>query len=226
MMRRILLPCLALASLTIAAPLSAATLAGSVRFVDRGGKSAQARVDARHTVIYFEPRTAGKVTAGSAEMVTRGKEFVPTVLPVTRGTTVKFPNYDPILHNVFSVSGENRFDLGLYSKGQGKPYTFKSSGVARIFCNVHHAMVGYVLVLDTSHFTTAAASGDFVLSNLPEGPGKLTVWHPQIEPLTVDIRPGAPLPPLDVTVTKERVPAHLNKLGKEYSRDRRDRYDR
>lgn len=233
MIRRIGFPLL-MAGLA-ACPLQAraAQVTGTVSFVDRDGKNASAKIDPRHTVVYFEPAnppgkapSPAKVTAGTAEMVTRGKEFVPTVLPVTRGTTVRFPNFDPILHNVFSVSGSNRFDLGLYSKGAGKPYVFKNPGVARIFCNVHHAMVGYVLVLDTVYFTTASASGAFSLPALPEVVGKLTVWHPQIDPLIVEVRPGAPLPQLRVTVTKERVPSHLNKSGKEYSRDRRDRYDR
>lgn len=207
--------------------VDAAQLSGTVSFIGKDGKPVGSAVDARHTVVYFTPAVpVSRLVPGTAEMVTRGKEFVPLVLPVTRGSTVKFPNFDPILHNVFSVSGQNRFDLGLYSKGPGKPWTFKTAGVARVFCNVHHAMVGYVLVLDTPFFTTVSAAGAFSLAGLPEGDGKLTVWHPQTEPLTLDRRAGTPLPPLKLTVVRERVPAHLNKSGKEYSRDRRDRYDR
>ena len=46
----------------------------------------------------------------------KGKEFRPRVVAVAAGGTVDFPNEDPIFHNVFSVSGENRFDLDLYKK--------------------------------------------------------------------------------------------------------------
>ena len=36
---------------------------------------------------------------------TEDKEFRPRVLAIPRGSKVRFPNSDPILHNVFSVSG-------------------------------------------------------------------------------------------------------------------------
>ena len=46
----------------------------------------------------------------------KGKEFTPHVVVVPVGGTVEFPNEDPIFHNAFSVSGENRFDLDLYKR--------------------------------------------------------------------------------------------------------------
>lgn len=70
---------------------------------------------------------------------------------VPAGSTVRFPNQDSILHNVFSVSRANRFDLGLYRRGEGKSATFRQPGVVRVFCNVHHSMVAYVVVVETPH---------------------------------------------------------------------------
>ena len=49
-------------------------------------------------------------------MAMKGKAFRPRVAAVSAGGTVDFPNEDPIFHNVFSVSGENRFDLDLYKR--------------------------------------------------------------------------------------------------------------
>lgn len=217
---------LALAALA-ASSASAATLAGQVALVGKDGKAITEGADLRHLVVSFQPASprAVKVREQPYEMGTRGKEFTPAVLAVPRGATVRFPNYDPILHNVFSVSGENRFDLGLYSKGAGKPYTFKTAGVARVFCNVHPMMVGYVVVLDTDLFAMADAQGRFSLT-VPDGGGSLTLWHPQTEPLVVQLKPGSPLPAkLTLTVVRERVPSHQNKHGKPYARDRRDQYD-
>ncbi|MGH9363349.1 MAG: cupredoxin domain-containing protein, partial [Thermoanaerobaculia bacterium] len=130
---------------------------------------------------------------------------------------------DPILHNVFSVSPDHAFDLGLYQKGPGKERRFDRPGVVRVFCNVHHAMVGYVVVLDTPFRVHPDALGNFTLAGLPAGPGKLTVWHEQIEPWTIDVTvPHRGMIAARLEVTRPRLPAHLNKLGKPYAT--RDRY--
>ncbi len=111
----------------------------------------------RQAVVYYEPVVARSRSAPPAEpfvMATRQKEFVPRMLAVPRGSRVRFPNEDPILHNVFSVSPDNGFDLGLYRKGPGKERTFDKPGLVRVFCNVHHGMVAYLLVLDTPFYAS------------------------------------------------------------------------
>lgn len=228
MPRRRIFAVVAALSWAIVANAAAATLSGRVLLVGKDGKPATGQAEARHAVVFFEPQAApaARLSPVTIEMVTRGKEFVPMVLTVPRGSTVKFPNLDPILHNVFSVSTPNNFDLGLYSKGPGKAWTFNAAGIVRVFCNVHHAMVGYIVVLSTPFSALAGADGGFSLANLPAGPGRLTVWHPQAEPLSLEIDPGkAERTEATLTITKERVPVHANKAGKAYSRTRRDRYD-
>lgn len=216
---------LVLAALALLPPAAAAAeLRGRVQLVGKGGKPAQGS-DLRQAVVSFRPAAAPAAAPAPAplEMVTRKKEFVPRVLAVTAGSRVRFPNQDPILHNVFSVTPEQAFDLGLYPRGAGKEQRFAEPGVVRVFCNVHHAMVGYVVVLDTPFRVHPDALGNFALSGLPAGPGRLTVWHEQVEPWTVEVdlpHPGAIAARLEVT--RPRLPAHLNKLGKPYGG--RDRY--
>jgi plastocyanin len=48
--------------------------------------------------------------AKSPEMDQKGMRFIPHVLPIVTGTTVKFLNSDPFAHNVFSPDG--RYNLG------------------------------------------------------------------------------------------------------------------
>ena len=148
------------------------------------------------------------------------------MLAVPKGSTIRFPNEDPILHNVFSVSGENRFDLGLYRKGdEGKEHTFEAPGVTQIFCNVHHDMAAYVMVLDTPFFTSPERDGDFVLADLPAGRGTLHVWHERTELHTSEIElPLAGPLEIELIITRERVPKHRNKFGKPYPRRPRERY--
>lgn len=213
--------------LLAAGAVEASQLSGRIELVQREGGGPVREADPSLAVISFQPSTPPAVRPASrpVEMVTRGKAFVPHVLVITRGTTVRFPNTDPILHNVFSVSSGNRFDLGFYPQGPGKSWTFQQPGVVRVFCNVHHSMVGYILVLATRHFTSPDPRGAFTLSDLPQGEGTLTVWHPRTEAWSRRLSPGQAAPlVVQLPVTRERVPPHLNKFGRSYKRGRRDRY--
>jgi plastocyanin len=214
-------------------------LRGTVQLVARGGKGPAAESDVSQAVVYFEP--AGGAPPRRAEvpfeMVTRQKQFLPRVLVVPRGARVRFPNQDPILHNVFSVSPGNFFDLGLYNQGPGKEQKLDQPGLVRVFCNVHHSMVAYILVLDTPYYTQPGPDGRFSLSGLPKGPGRLTVWHEQTEPWTASLtlpqaqaaspasQTAPPLITARVEVVRPRIPPHLNKTGQSYFRSGRDRYD-
>ncbi len=182
--------------------------------------------EAQTAQVYFTPRAAIELEAPSEpfEIVTVRKEFVPRSLSVPVGSTVRFPNQDVILHNVFSVSGMNRFDLGLYRRGDGKTATFERPGVVRVFCNVHHSMVAYVLVVDTPFSTSPDFNGQFSLEGLPDGPGTLHVWHERSRPYSRELTLPLSEPfEVKLEVSKPRVPRHTNKFGKPYARKRRGR---
>ena len=216
MRRRALLPALLLALAAPAMP-QGAELRGTVQLVQDGRKVA----GANEAVVYFTPaKPPRRAAAPVFDMVTQRKEFRPRTLVVPVGARVRFPNQDPILHNVFSVSGGNAFDLGLLAKGPGKEATFTEPGLVRVFCNVHQSMTAYVLVLDTPHSASPDASGAFRLAGLPPGPGTLSVWHERGEVVSrqVDV-PASGAVALTLPVSKPRVPRHLNKFGKPYRTD-------
>jgi len=173
-------------------------------------------------VVFFTPAKKPKVAAAEAvpEMATLKKSFQPRLLVVPVGAKVRFPNQDPILHNAFSVSGGNAFDVGLYGRGPGKTVTFKEAGLVRVFCNVHQKMAAYVLVVDTPYSTAPDKKGGFSLAGLPTGPGTLSVWHERGELISQQVTLPASAPVrLSLAVSKPRVPRHLNKFGKAYSTD-------
>ena len=80
------------------------------------------------------------------------EQFVPRVLIVQRGTEVSFPNTDRVQHHVYSFSQTKQFELPLYRGNEHPPVMFDHAGVAVLGCNIHDHMVGYVLVVDSSHF--------------------------------------------------------------------------
>src|SRR6185369_14298657 len=46
------------------------------------------------------------------------RRFMPDLVVVPVGSTVSFPNMDPIFHNIYSLSKPKTFDLGSYDKGE------------------------------------------------------------------------------------------------------------
>ena len=116
--------------------------------------------------------------------------FIPHVLPVVLGTTVKFLNSDTVLHNVFTPSrAGNKFNLGTWPKGEVKTYIFDKLGEVRLLCNVHPEMEALVVVLPNSHFVKTGPDGSFAIANVPAGKYTLKVWHEKLRfsPVEVDV---------------------------------------
>lgn len=105
------------------------------------------------------------------------KTFVPGVLPIVVGTTVRFPNHDQIRHHVYSFSPTKTFELPLYKGEDAPPVLFDKVGVVKIACNIHDWMSGIILVLPSAHFAVTDAEGKFVLDDLPNGTYTLVAWH-------------------------------------------------
>jgi plastocyanin len=195
-------------------------LEGRIELVEKGRPAGDRTLDRRHAAVWFEPSVAPKPGAPTAAvMTTERKQFSPQVVVVPVGSSVRFPNQDPILHNVFSVSGRNTFDLGLVGKGPGRSATFKEAGIVRVFCNVHHAMFAHVVVVATPHFAVPDAEGRFRLEGLPAGSGRLKFWHErgEVGERLVTL-PAAGALALQVEITQPRVPPHKNKVGRAYTR--------
>ena len=217
-MERAIVALVALAG--IAVPATAAVLSGSVA-IERRGRPAAGVED---VIVSFASATVELPVAATEvfEIATVGKQFEPRVLAVSMGSRVRFPNRDAILHNVFSVSRPNAFDLGLYAESPGSEVTLEHPGLVRVFCNVHREMVAYVLVLETPYWSSPDPDGRFRLDNLPEGAGTLTVWHERADAVIKELSiPSAEAIAVTLKVSKPRVPDHKNKNGKSYSRRRR-----
>ena len=134
--------------------------------------------------------TTGTVgTAGAAApkpatppvMDQRNQQYVPYVLPVRAGTTVKFPNNDNIQHNVYSFSPAKTFELKLFGRSTTPEVVFDKAGIAVLGCNIHDWMLGFVVVLDTPYFGKSARNGSVTLRDLPAGEYTVNVWQPNMQ---------------------------------------------
>ena len=173
---------------------------------------------AADAVAWF-PGLRGTGAPPAPRMASRDKRFEPRVLAVPKGTTVTFPNYDKIFHNVFSLSEGARFDLGLYRNGASRTTSFETPGVVRVYCNIHPQMAAYVLVLDGSLYAQTGKDGAALLAGVPPGRQTLKVWEERGGEWAgaVVVAPGATTEvtvPLDATKWKDQ--PHKNKYGRDY----------
>jgi len=193
---------------------SAGSVVGRVVLVKR--RSPQA--DASNAVVWIEGPRSGGVPAGSLQMAQESKRFIPRILIVPRQGTVEFPNNDPVFHNVFSVSGANRFDLGLYRSGASKSRSFAEPGLVRVYCNIHPQMVGFLMIVDSGLAAITGKDGGFHFEGVPAGSWTLKAWHEEgtetSVPLTIPLA-GVPLT-ISIDTTAYRPVPHKNKYGKDY----------
>ena len=208
-----------LTALALGSPTLAGTVKGQVELVEKSGKKT---ADLTDVVVYVDGIKA-KPRPSHATMTMKGKAFTPRVVVVGVGGTVDFPNEDPIFHNVFSVSGDNRFDLDFYKRPKSGQWIFQNPGIVRVYCNIHPQMSAVVVVRDSPYFAKAEADGSFVIPDVPAGRYTLKAWHERAGqeasvsvtvPATAEV--GAKLV-LDAS-SYRRVP-HKKKDGKDYGGD-------
>src|ERR1700730_819841 len=107
-----------LLSLAAATNLVAGSVSGRVELRDSQDAAVRKHMDFSGVVVWLEPLNglAGPpavAPAGAvARMVQKDKTFTPHVLPIRVGTSVDFPNFDPIFHNAFSNYNGKIFDVG------------------------------------------------------------------------------------------------------------------
>jgi plastocyanin len=182
-------------------------------------------------VVWIETRQAmprDSNPPSTRDIAINDKVYAPRVVVAPVGSTVRFPNHDPFNHNVFSVSDQNSFDLGLYGRGEARSRTFTHEGLVRVFCNVHPRMVAYVVLVNNRFYTQPGATGSFTIADVPVGRYRLHVWHERIPAEVVqDVVVGAGSAPVQVQLDarKYRFVQHKNKLGKNYPTNAgRERY--
>lgn len=138
-----------------------------------------------------------------AQIEQQDREFVPYVSVIQAGTTVTFPNRDPILHHVYSFSPAKAFEIKLYTGKSPGGILFDKPGVVTLGCNIHDWMVGYLLVVQSPYFAKTDSGGVARIRDLPAGAYELHTWHPQqraaTEPRRLVLDVAAP-PSVEITL--------------------------
>jgi plastocyanin len=149
-------------------------------------------------VVYLQQAPGSFPPGKAVEMDQRKMQFIPHVLPIVVGTTVKFLNSDPTAHNVFSPDNE-KYNLGTWPQGQTKDHTFSTCAkppcVYTQLCRVHSEMEGFLVVLQNPFFAVTDKEGHYAIENVPPGSYSLAVWHAKgkAQPKPVTLETGKPL---------------------------------
>src|ERR1039457_5989557 len=212
----------------LALPLAAATVSGTVELRDSREPAVRKGQDFSGVVVSLEPANGILKTATQtrhAQMVQKNKTFTPHVLAVMVGTTVDFPNYDPIFHNAFSTYNGQLFDVGLYPPGSTRGVRFARAGVVRVFCNIHANMSAIIVALDTPFFDKTRADGHFEIANVPPGDYILHVFHERATAATLEHvsrkiaveDDPVTLPGMTISESGYLPIPHKNKYGRDYA---------
>jgi hemoglobin len=168
------------------APPATGSLAG---MVENGGAAFEG-----FAIVTLEPATGRFHQRAPRHRVVeqRNRQFAPHVLVVPVGSTVSFPNFDGVYHNVFSRSEVKSFDLGLYKAGQEREITFDKEGIVRIGCNLHANMSAVVAVVSAPYYAVTDARGHFAFRSLKPGAYRLRAYSEGRDEPTVQVIRIAP----------------------------------
>ena len=133
-----------------------------------------------HVVIYLDGPSPGGIDSASPatfKIQQLDRRFTPDLLVVPVGSTVSFPNMDPIFHNIFSLSKPKTFDLGSYDKGETRQVAFPKPGIVDVYCRLHPNMAATIVVTPNRWYARSDRTGQFRIQNVPPGKYTIVAWH-------------------------------------------------
>lgn len=174
----------------------------------------------KYGVVYLETSNKMKVPKQKADAITidqKGNQFLPPHSVVLAGSTVTFANQDMQIHNIFSRSQSNKFNLGSMNPGTEKTITFETAGPVVLRCNRHKDMVGTLFVAPNGYVTNTDEQGRFEFPVAKSQEYRIGFWHPRLRPEEVEaniqvVKLTGEDKTVNFDVTTESNPADINDL--------------
>src|ERR1700728_1764651 len=128
-------------------------------------------------VVYLEGVGPSAGNSAIPQVQQLDRRFMPDLVVVPVGSTVSFPNMDPIFHNIYSLSKPKSFDLGSYDKGETRKVVFPKPGIVQIYCHLHPNMAATVVVTPHRWYARPDANGQYRIPDVPPGKYTVVAWH-------------------------------------------------
>lgn len=159
-------------------PALAGTVSGKIKLAGAStASSSHAAGDKENVVIWLEGQQEATPPDTAVRISQRNLQFSPDFLIAVKGQRVDMPNDDDVAHNVFSFTGMNQFNLGIYAKGEYRSVTFEKTGIVDMFCSIHRQMHARIFVVPTKYFASALPGQSFSISDVPAGKYVMKAWH-------------------------------------------------
>jgi hypothetical protein len=113
-------------------------------------------------------------------------QFAPSNSAVQVGSTLTFVNNDREVHNIYSKSLKNQFNLGAMASGASRSILVKDAGPIILRCNMHKDMIGTVFVAPNGYFTTTNEKSEYIIKKVKSKEYIMQVWHPRLYPREID----------------------------------------
>jgi plastocyanin len=128
-------------------------------------------------VVYLEGVGPSAGNSAIPQVQQLDRRFMPDLVVVPVGSTVSFPNMDPIFHNIYSLSKPKSFDLGSYDKGETRKVVFPKPGIVDVYCHLHPNMAATIVVTPNRWYARPDRTGQYRIPNVPSGQYTVVAWH-------------------------------------------------
>lgn len=127
------------------------------------------------------PRTTPTLTQ-------KGCQYVPHVLVVPPGGSVKVLNEDGILHNIHTYSQANTpINMAQPAFKRELNVSFGKSETVKVACDVHDWMTARIVVQEHPYYALTDDNGHFELTDVPPGTYSLHAWHEGLGEMTKQV---------------------------------------
>jgi plastocyanin len=142
-----------------------------------------------NTLVFLETKNKLRISSQKPETLTIRQSqlnFLPQHSVIQVGSSVTFSNEDREVHNIYSKSLSNQFNLGAMASGAFKTIEFNQAGPVVLRCNMHKDMIGTLFVVPNGYFTKPNTDGDYQFDNVKSENYILQVWDPMLAPEEVE----------------------------------------
>jgi hypothetical protein len=133
-----------------------------------------------NTVVFLRGVTRGKamdLPAERQQLDQRTCRYVPHIMIVPQGGTLKIESSDPVLHTV-QMFGSATNNIPFPFQNQFIPVTLQQNGVVELKCNAGHVwMNANLLVVKHPYYAVTDEHGEFKLADVPAGEYEIAAWH-------------------------------------------------
>lgn len=140
------------------------------------------------TVVYLKGAKAPARAPETKTMDQKAMTFIPHVLVITVGDSVKFLNHDNVVHNVYTPDGEG-YNLGSFKQDEERTQKFPQEGAYTQLCSLHPEMLAFIFVAPSPYAAAVDKKGGFTIAHVPPGTYQLAVWNSHLKaadkPVTV-----------------------------------------